>query len=291
MEVPLVAALAVTVALAGLALGLGLALRRTTGRLAAAEEKVAELEELREALGRGERRRDRLLPSGRGAVRAVWETAALVRERGVGGALRSSIEDLAGWAQVERPDLVRMASRDGTVTLFFSDIEGSTALNDELGDRTWVRLVAWHDRLVRARVVENDGHVVKTQGDGFMVAFADAVQAVRCAVQVQRDLEAAGRRPGRTPVRVRIGVHRGEAVHRDGDLFGRNVALAARVASLADGGELKATDPVLTQLDPARVALLGTEEVELKGLAGVHVVHTLGWSRRARASAGEPGDD
>ncbi|MGM3214181.1 adenylate/guanylate cyclase domain-containing protein, partial [Klebsiella pneumoniae] len=77
---------------------------------------------------------------------------------------------------------VRMASRDGTVTLFFSDIEGSTALNDELGDRTWVRVVAWHDRVVRARVVENDGHVVKTQGDGFMVAYADAVQAVRCAV-------------------------------------------------------------------------------------------------------------
>nr|WP_246284351.1 adenylate/guanylate cyclase domain-containing protein [Nocardioides perillae] len=178
-----------------------------------------------------------------------------------------------------------MASRDGTVTLFFSDIEGSTALNDELGDKQWVKLVAWHDRLVRTRVVENDGHVVKTQGDGFMVAFADPVAAVRCAVQVQRDLQAAGRRPGRTPVRVRIGVHRGEAVHRDGDLFGRNVALAARVASLADGGELKVTDPVLAELDPDRVVLLGSEEVELKGLAGVHAVHTLDWSRRAAADA------
>ncbi|MGZ4456582.1 MAG: hypothetical protein ACXVWV_11430, partial [Nocardioides sp.] len=117
-----------------------------------AERLERELDErIERDLARG-RRRPRLAPP-RGptpqeAVRAVWETAALVREKGVGGALRSSVEDLAGWAQVERPDLARLAAGDGSVAILFSDIEGSTALNEELGDRAWVKVLARHDAVV-----------------------------------------------------------------------------------------------------------------------------------------------
>ena len=92
------------------------------------------------------------LPSGRETVKAVIETATLVRERGVGGALRTSIEDLAGWAQAERPDLARLASHDGTVSILFSDIEGSTALNEELGDRAWLKVLAKHDKIIRGQL-------------------------------------------------------------------------------------------------------------------------------------------
>lgn len=102
--------------------------------------------------------RARLVPTGREAVEAVWETANLVRERGIGGALRSSIDDLAGWAQVERPDLVDLAGPDGSVAILFSDIEGSTALNEQLGDKAWVRLLERHDRAVRTRVERQQGH-------------------------------------------------------------------------------------------------------------------------------------
>ncbi|MBB6628947.1 adenylate/guanylate cyclase domain-containing protein [Nocardioides sp. KIGAM211] len=218
------------------------------------------------------------LPTGREAVKAVWETAALVRDKGVGGALRSSIEDLAGWAQVERPDLARLADADGTVAILFSDIEGSTALNEQLGDRDWVRLLGKHDRIVRDRVDQHAGHVVKTQGDGFMVAFGTPRQAVGCAVDVQRSLAARRRRPGRTPLRVRIGVHQGDAVHLDGDLFGRNVAFAARVAGLAEGGEVLVSEPVRAALaDDADLAFAEPREVELKGFAGVHAVHPVAW--------------
>jgi hypothetical protein len=75
----------------------------------------------------------RLVPTPDELVKGVFETASLVREKGFGGAIRSSIEDLAGWAQVERPALVSMAGPDGSVAILFSDIEGSTELNERRG--------------------------------------------------------------------------------------------------------------------------------------------------------------
>ncbi|MCR6032515.1 adenylate/guanylate cyclase domain-containing protein [Nocardioides marmotae] len=249
-------------------LGLWLGSRRRVRFLRA---KVAAL--------RGERRPPRrLVPRPDEVVKAVWETAALVREKGFGGALRSSVEELAGWAQVERPDLVRMAGADGTVAILFSDIEGSTALNDQLGDKAFVRLLARHDQLVRDRVARHGGHVVKTQGDGFMVAFPTAEAAVRCAASIQRALDR-GRLRGRTPVAVRIGVHQGDVVHRDNDIFGRNVAHAARVAALAEGGEVLVSGPVADALaDLDDVVLDQPRAVELKGLAGEHLVAAVDWS-------------
>ena len=74
--------------------------------------------------------------------------------------------------------------------------------------------------------------MVKTQGDGFMVAFPTPEDAVRCAIAVQRAFDK-GSRKGKALVLVRIGIHHGDVVHRDNDIFGRNVAQAARVAALA----------------------------------------------------------
>ena len=89
--------------------------------------------------------------SGSKAVKTVWQTANLVRKEGFGAAVRSSIEDLADWAEVERPDLARVTA-DGKVAILFSDIEESTALNERVGDRAWVKLIGEHDKLVRKLV-------------------------------------------------------------------------------------------------------------------------------------------
>jgi adenylate cyclase len=222
----------------------------------------------------------RLVPTGREVVKGVWETATLVREKGFGIALRSSIEDLAGWAEVERPDLVRLAGPEGTLSILFSDIEGSTALNESLGDRQWVRLLARHDRTVRARVERYDGHVVKTQGDGFMVAFPDPERAVRCAVSVQRAFER-GSRDGKPDLRVRIGIHHGDVVHRENDIFGRHVAQAARVAAQAGGGEILVSETVAAALAPYDdLVLEPSRTVELKGLTGAHEVTPVFWGDR-----------
>ncbi|QYJ04127.1 adenylate/guanylate cyclase domain-containing protein [Nocardioides panacisoli] len=209
-------------------------------------------------------------------ARRMLRTAERVRTEGLTGLVQGAIEDIAQWAGTEeRAEIVHMAASDGTVTLFFSDIEDSTALNDRLGDDTWVRVLNAHDRVLRARIDKYRGQVVKTAGDGFMVAFRDPEAACRAAVKVQRDLErstdAALRRHG--PVRVRIGIHCGQVVAKEGDYFGRNVAMAARVADLAAGGEVLASDAVRDALDEdAAVVLDGGDEVPLKGLTGTHRV-------------------
>jgi adenylate cyclase len=223
------------------------------------------------------RRPKRRIPAPDEAVKAVWETANLVREKGFGGALRSSIEDLAGWAQVERPALVQLAGPGGSVAILFSDIEGSTELNERLGDKEWVRLLARHDAVLRSAIERHGGQVVKTQGDGFMAAFGSAEQAVRAAVAVQQAFEKGSRR-GKATVLVRIGIHIGDVVHRDNDIFGRNVAQAARVAALADGGEILVSEDVADAVAPYDDLPLGEPRaVRLKGLAGEHLVTSVTW--------------
>src|SRR5271156_5310943 len=184
-----------------------------------------------------------LLSFGSKAVKTVWQTANLMRKEGFGAAVRSSIEDLADWAEVERPDLARVTP-DGRVVILFSDIEESTALNERIGDRAWVKLISSHDRLVQGLVQRRAGHVVKSQGDGFMIAFARAEQAVRCGIDVQHALHKDAKRKRHEEIRVRIGIHMGRSVRRGDDLFGRNVAMAARVAAQAVGPELLVSQPV-----------------------------------------------
>jgi adenylate cyclase len=207
------------------------------------------------------------------AIRTVWQTADSLISKGFGATVRNSIEDLAGWARVERPDLARLTA-DGQVVIVFSDIEGSTELNDALGDREWVKLLEQHNKLFYKHVDEHGGHVVKTQGDGFMIAFADSGQAVRCSVGVQQALEDD---PARwDDIRVRMGVHMGTSVRRGDDLFGRNVAMAARVAGLACGGEILVSEPVHDAVGGlAGIEFGAPREVELKGLQGTHTVYAV----------------
>jgi adenylate cyclase len=212
--------------------------------------------------------RTQLLSGGREAVKRVWNTANLMRKEGFGAVVRSSIEDLADWAEVERPDLARVTP-DGRVVILFSDIEESTALNEKIGDRAWVKLISSHDKLVQGLVQRRSGHVVKSQGDGFMIAFSRAEQAVRCGIDLQNALHQEAKRKRHEEIRVRIGIHMGRSVRRGDDLFGRNVAMAARVAAQAVGGQILVSEPVRDALrDCDDIAFDEGNEVELKGFSG-----------------------
>jgi adenylate cyclase len=214
--------------------------------------------------------RANLLSGGREAVKSVWQTANILRKEGFGAAVRSNIEELADWAEVERPDLARLAP-NGRVAILFSDIEESTALNERIGDRAWVRLIDRHDKMVSRHVKRHAGHIVKSQGDGFMIAFAQPEEAARCGIDVQREL---GKRPN--GIRVRIGIHVGKSVRRGDDLFGRNVAMAARVAAAADGGEILVSEPVRDAIgDENGIAFDDGRDVELKGFSGIHRLYAL----------------
>ena len=214
--------------------------------------------------------RTNLISGGREAVKTVWQTANILRKDGFGAAVRSNIEDLADWAEVERPDLARLTP-NGRVSIVFSDIEESTALNERIGDKAFVRLIERHDKTVSRLVKRHSGYVVKSQGDGFMIAFARPDEAVRFGIDLQHEL---AKRPN--GIRVRIGTHAGKSVRRGDDLFGRNVAMAARVASAATGGEILVSESVRNAVvADGAVEFDDGREVELKGFNGVHRLYAV----------------
>ena len=124
----------------------------------------------------------------------------------------------------------RSALPTGTVSFLFTDIEGSTKLLHEHGDR-YAALLEGHRRTLRAAFERHDGVEVDTQGDGFFVAFARAGDAVAAATEAQRALEDGA-------VRVRMGIHTGEPLVADDDYVGVDVHRAARIAAAAHGGQL-----------------------------------------------------
>jgi predicted ATPase/class 3 adenylate cyclase len=125
---------------------------------------------------------------------------------------------------------------NGTVTLLFTDIEGSTRLLQHLGDR-YRTVLAEHRGLLRAAFAQHRGCEVSTEGDGFFVAFAKASDAVAAAVDSQRAL-AAHSWPEGVGVRVRMGMHSGEPTVVTGDYVGLDVHRAARICSVGHGGQV-----------------------------------------------------
>jgi class 3 adenylate cyclase len=189
---------------------------------------------------------------------------------------RTSVDDVASTVGSERPSLRRAAAPDGTVTMLFSDIEASTALNERVGDVRWLELLRTHHAVVREQVQEHGGFEVKEQGDGFMIAFPSARRAVQCARAIQREIDARLAEHPDGPIRLRIGLHTGEAIREEADFYGKNVVLAARIADQAHGGEILASSVVRQLTESAGdVRFENEREVELEGLAGTHTVYRV----------------
>src|SRR5437763_1070311 len=127
---------------------------------------------------------------------------------------------------------------EGTVTVLFTDVEGSTELHVVRGDDAAAVMLAARDDLIREQISTHDGVAVKALGDGLMAAFSSARKAVACAVATQRALTDYDSAHPDEPVRVRIGLNTGEVTRREGDLFGAAVSAAARVAAKAQGGQI-----------------------------------------------------
>ena len=157
----------------------------------------------------------------------------------------------------------------------FTDIVGSTNLAEFLGDESWERLLRWHDETLRALVAKSGGQVVNSTGDGFFVAFDSARQGVDCAVAIQRAL-ADHRRTSGFAISVRIGLHSAEANQRGDDFSGVGVHLAARVAALANGGEILVTAQTLD--DAGDVTSSNSREATVKGVAAPVSVAAVTWA-------------
>jgi class 3 adenylate cyclase len=188
------------------------------------------------------------------ATRAEFARLGAVRdEQATADALRGADERDAA------PARVRM-------TFVFTDIVGSTKLAEALGDEAWEVLLRWHDETLRALFERDGGDVVQSTGDGFFVAFDSAQRALECAVAIQRALAEHRRATGFAPS-VRIGVHAADAHRRGHDYSGKGVHVAARIAALAESGEVLASretaaaaSGAFTLSEPRAVALKGVSE-------------------------------
>jgi len=207
--------------------------------------------------------------------------------------VQSSIDFVAVSVEADRPDLSPVAAPDGTVTIMFSDIEDSTVLTEHLGDDRWLELLRRHDGIIRRQLAAHGGFEVKSQGDGFMLAFGGARAAIECAIAIQNELARHREENPDLPLRVRTGLHTGEVLRRQADFFGKNVILAARIAAQAKGNEILVSSLLRDLVMSAQVFTFGDErEIELKGLAGAHRVFNVRWSEAQtgpRLAAGRSG--
>jgi len=155
----------------------------------------------------------------------------------------------------------------GTVTFLFTDIEGSTRLLSALGDQ-YLPLLERHATILRAAIAAGGGSEVNTEGDAFFAAFPSALGAVATAVSAQREL-AADTWPGESTVRVRMGLHTGEARLGGDDYVGIDVHRAARIAAAGHGGQVLlsgTTHALVSDALPAGVRLDDLGDHRLKDL-------------------------
>jgi len=194
----------------------------------------------------------------------------------VGLTLTTTLEELEQTLQREQPDLAASAAVDGTVTIIFTDIVDSTIMLSRLGDHAWLDIIRRHNAVIEELTAAHGGTVVETQGDGSMLAFSSARRAVTCAQAIQQGIERAFAESS-LPIRVRIGIHTGDALQEAEHFFGTTVHYAARVASHALAGEVLVSSLVrdLVASSDSNVTFLEGRELELKGIDGQHRLYAL----------------
>src|SRR4029453_14131171 len=169
---------------------------------------------------------------------------------------------------VVRAQMNRPLPSTGTVTLLFTDIEGSTALWEQDGARM-SQALAVHDTLTRGAVESRRGRVVKTTGDGMHAVFDDALDAVAATVDLQQAISDPAATHG-VALRVRCGLHVGVVERRDNDYFGSPVNRTARIMSAAHGGQVLLSSAVaeyVREILPAPISLRDLGKVRLKDLS------------------------
>jgi class 3 adenylate cyclase len=146
-------------------------------------------------------------------------------------------------------------------TVLFTDIVGSTERAATLGDRRWRELLGKHDAIVRAQLERWRGREVKNVGDGFVATFDGPARAVRCADTILRAVEPVG-------LQVRAGLHTGECERMGSDVGGIAVHIGARVAALAEGGEVLVSRTVKELVVGSGLSFVDRGESELRGVPG-----------------------
>src|ERR1044071_3329356 len=168
--------------------------------------------------------------------------------------------------------------------IMFTDMVGYSTLSQR-NETLALELLAENQRLLRTQFPLFNGREVKTTGDGFLVEFPSALDATRCAVEIQRALAGRnGTQPPERHIQVRIGIHVGDVVHREADMYGDGVNIAARIEPLAIGGGICLSDTVYAQVrNKLDVGLTKLNSPELKHIEVPMDVYrvVLPWQQQA----------
>ncbi|MGZ4120169.1 MAG: adenylate/guanylate cyclase domain-containing protein [Actinomycetota bacterium] len=186
-----------------------------------------------------------------------------------GAIIIEEVEELLPW-QLRS---TTRSSRRVMKTFMFTDIVKSTNLVEALGDEAWESLLRWHHQTLRALFNAHHGEEVVATGDGFFVGFDSPEAALACAVAIQRKLSEQRKTQGFAP-QVRIGVHASPATQVGANFAGKGVHEAARIAALAEGGEILASAETAAG---STYPVSGAREVTLKGISEPMEVVQVDW--------------
>jgi class 3 adenylate cyclase len=139
---------------------------------------------------------------------------------------------------------------EGTVTIMFTDVEGSTRLLSTRGFTESHEIMRAYETIIEEKVAEHAGRRIKGLGDGMMISFGSVRHGVECALEIQKAITEYSKQNPERKIRVRIGLNTGEVVEEAGDIFGAAVNVAARVAGKARGGEILVSDVVRQLVGP-----------------------------------------
>jgi class 3 adenylate cyclase len=157
----------------------------------------------------------------------------------------------------------------------FTDVEGSSELVRDLGDKRARTILRRHDEIVGQAIRSHEGTEVERAGDSFMAAFTTARRAVACALEIQRTLAADRQEQADTAVHVRIGMDTGEVLAEEQRYFGSTVFRAARIADLAPAGRILVSEATKVLASQAGFEFDDLGEHELKGLGAGHRLYEV----------------
>ena len=161
--------------------------------------------------------------------------------------------------------------------ILFTDIEGSTALTQRLGDAGAMELLRVHDALIRDALHAHNGSEVKHTGDGIMASFVAVSGAVACAIAIQTAFASHNDQTRDTPIRVRIGLTAGEPVMENDDLFGAAVQLASRICDCAEPGAILVANMIRELCMGKGFLFADTGDIALRGFEDPVRLYEVRW--------------